>query len=67
MIEKDSKLITEKEKILYEKFNKLLENIICRRIYAFINYKMMSFINEKVYQNLKEKLMSFIKSLENNI
>ena len=64
LIAKDIKLITEKKQILFEKFSKLFENIICRRIYAFINYKIMCFINEKVYQNLKKELNKFIKSME---
>jgi len=69
LIEKDIKLITEKREFLFEKFSKLFENIICRRIYAFINYKIMCFINEKVYQNLKKELNRFIiamESIENN-
>ena len=69
LIEKDIKLITEKKQILFEKFSKLFENIICQKIYAFINYKIMFFINGKVYQNLKEELNKFIisiESIENN-
>ena len=66
-IERDKVLITEKKQILFEKFNKLFENIICQRIYTFFKCKMLSFVNEKVYQNLKEKLKEFIESIENNI
>ena len=69
LIEKDIKLITEKREFLFEKFSKLFENIICRRIYAFIIYKIICFINEKVYKNLKEELNEFIisiESIENN-
>ena len=65
LIEKDKKLIEEKIYILVEKINNLFENIICKRIYFFINYKIMKYINEEVYGNLKTKLFLLMNSLEN--
>ena len=65
LIEKDKKLIEEKIDILVEKINNLFENIICKRIYFFINYKIMKYINEEVYGNLKSKLFLLMNSLEN--
>ena len=49
---------------LSEKITQLIENIICKRIYAFISYKIMLYINEKVYQNLKEKLLKLMDSIK---
>ena len=49
---------------LSEKITQLIENIICKRIYAFISYKIMLYINEKVYQNLKENLLKLMDSIK---
>ena len=65
LIGKDTKLMTEKMNILHEKINKLIENIICKRIYNYIEYKIMLYINQKVYQELKKKLLLLIDSLGN--
>lgn len=68
LVEKNIKLFKQEDKslktFLCNKLNNLSQNIVCRKIYALVYYKIFDAIKNNLYDSIREQFLNLLNLLK---